>query len=421
MTNGRQNVYCKMRLLYSFGIHVYHIIMVLLSWFKHAKAKAFLNGRKDLWNQLNQFDAQGKKVVWFHCASLGEFEQARPIIEWYAHKRMDHYLLLTFFSPSGYSIRKDYSGVDMVLYMPLDTPANAATFISKVKPTIMIFTKYDLWWNHIRAALAIGCKGFLIAARFRKNHWFLQFPFKSFQRDLKAFEQLFLQYQEEGETLAKLGFQNFSYAGDTRFDRVLQLRTQLEEKPSPLTIKKDKPIFIAGSVWPEDMAILIPFIQKHQHHWRFLIAPHEIHESELAEWTVKLGIPCQRFTESKENQEMDCPVCFIDTIGHLSKAYSLAELAYIGGAFGKGLHNILEAATFGLPVFFGPKHQKFPEAAIWIKQGIGFSLSNTAELEEKTLPLMQNEATRKALKVSIMQFMEQHSGASNRICRSLPQ
>jgi 3-deoxy-D-manno-octulosonic-acid transferase len=421
MTNAGQNVYCRMRLLYSIGIYLYQSVLVMLRWFKHTKAKAFLDGRKDLWGKLDHFSAEGKKVIWFHCASLGEFEQARPIIEWYAAHRTHYYLLLTFFSPSGYAIRKDFSGVDAVLYMPLDTPANAAKFISKVKPSIMIFTKYDLWWNHIHEALAMGCKGYLIAARFRKSHWFLQFPFTAFQRNLKAFEHLFLQYEEEGAILSSLGFQNYSFAGDTRYDRVMALRTQVQLNPLPTFIKRDKPIFVAGSVWPEDMAVLIPFIQKHHHHWRFLIAPHEIHTEQLNEWSLKLGLNCQRYTAKKENEEMDGAVCFLDTIGHLAKAYSLAELAYIGGAFGKGLHNILEAATFGVPVFFGPKHDKFPEASLWIQHQMGHSIHTTQTLEEKAELLMKHAEARQEIKTRIMKFIENQSGASERICRSLPQ
>jgi 3-deoxy-D-manno-octulosonic-acid transferase len=367
--------------LYNAGLLAYKTGLQLAAPF-NPKARQWVDGRRGWRANLTQkLHGNTAPIAWFHAASLGEFEQGRPVIEAYRMQYPNDKILLTFFSPSGYEVRKNYAGADYVLYLPADTPANTRQFVALVKPRIAFFIKYEFWYNYLRELKAANVPVISFSAIFRPNQLFFK-PWGGFYKDLLGhFDHILVQNQESVRLLETIGIQNVTLAGDTRFDRVAQVAAAKKEIRVVQTFKNDEPLLVIGSAWQADMDVLIPFINQFDKPLKSIIAPHDIHEDEIERWRRQLQDSSVRYSELAADQtpiSVDAQTLFIDNVGMLSSLYQYGEFAYVGGAFGKGLHNILEAATFGMPLFFGPNYGKFQEAIDLVSEGAAFPVDNTA-------------------------------------------
>jgi len=349
-----------MRLLYNLGILGYGAAAGLMSLFNE-KAGQWVNGRKGWKAYLRQKIAAGEKYIWIHCASLGEFEQGRPVIEEFGKSMPEYRILLTFFSPSGYEIRKNYPGADIVCYLPLDTPWNAASFVSIVSPSMAVFVKYEFWNNFIRVLNKKAIPLYLVSGIFRAGQHFFRWYGAFFRKILFRFSHIFVQDERSFKLLRGIGLQNVSLAGDTRFDRVVEIAGSAGEIPLLDNFRGGEKLFLAGSSWKPDEEIIARYVNRDPMKMKWVFAPHEIDESNIARLEALFSTTVVRFSRlTKENSGSS--VLIIDNIGMLSSAYRYAFIAAIGGGFGKGIHNILEAACWGVPVMFGPNYTNFREA-----------------------------------------------------------
>lgn len=348
------------------------------------KAKAWVEGRKDYFEHLPK--RTDKKTIWFHCASLGEFDMALPVMNLLKERHPDLFLIVTFFSPSGmehYSKRKH--SVDLALYLPSDSPANAKRFIDHFKPDKVFFVKYEFWSNYIFEAKKQNVQIFSLCSIFRENHRFFKWYGGFFRETLRQIDFFYTQNETSTLLLADIGIKNFLTSGDTRYDRVIENKEQLISNPRIEEFLKGEKAIIIGSSWPEDEKILIPFILKHPKQ-KFILAPHNIDEEIITHLESQLS-GTSRFTDAHKEKSN---ILILNTIGHLASAYSYGKIAYIGGGFSGNLHNILEPAVFGLPVIFGPKFKRFPEASQFIHLGIGFSVSTSKELDAAMKKIEKN-------------------------------
>lgn len=391
-------------------------MLIGLAALMNSKASLWIKGRKDLFERLTEaFKDNSDPVHWFHCASLGEFEQARPVIEQLKKESPDIKILISFYSPSGFEIRKNYDLAFHVCYLPLDTRKNAKKFIHIVKPTAVYFVKYEFWFNILDSLLQHQIPTFLIAGVFHEKQVFFGVFGRWASKKLAAFTHFFVQTNEAELLLQKLGYFNCTVAGDTRFDRVFETSQQKREIPVIQKFSKGNDIFIAGSTWPDDENILIPFYNNYSGTIKLIIAPHEIHESHIKDIELKLKRPSVRFSQINGNSDVsDVDVLIIDNIGYLSGIYQYGKIAYIGGAFHGALHNILEAVTFGLPVIFGPQYDKFPEATELISLGGAFSISDSTQLQAVIHGL-----DFKKIKTRNEQYIASKTGASATITREI--
>ncbi len=355
-----------MKVLYNIGIFIFTALAHLLSPF-NSKASLWVKGRKKWTEKIaDKIKPEGRNV-WIHCASLGEFEQGRPVIEAIKKERPDLKIVLTFFSPSGYEIRKNYSNADCIIYLPADTPGNAARFVRLVNPEFVIFVKYEFWNNYISVLYNNNIPLYLISAIFRPEQHFFKW-YGSFFRDmLRKFERIFVQDQRSLDLLSGIGLENISLAGDTRFDRVVQIKSTARDIPQMEQFRGGEKLFLAGSSWKQDEEIITQYINKFPGRMKWVFAPHEIDKPNIERLEKLFNIKHVRFSEFNE-ASADARVLIIDNIGMLSSAYKYAYIAAIGGGFGKGIHNILEPACWGIPVMFGPKHKKFREAVDLINE-----------------------------------------------------
>lgn len=359
-------------MLYNLGVSLYGLGIKVSAAF-NPKAKKWIEGRKDYWEQLPT--VSDKNVVWFHCASLGEYDQGKPVMEAWKEKHPNDFLLVTFFSPSGYEAMIDKSLGDYTCYLPLDTPSNAKRFITHFQPKTTFFVKYEIWINHLKEAKKAGSKLFSISASFRKDHRFFKWYGGKFRKTLRLFDHIFVQKEESAQLLKKINISQVTVSGDTRYDRVIQRAEANKENEIIAPWAKDEEIFVVGSSWTPDEEIIIPFINDFKIQTKVIIAPHEVHKEHIEDLTERLRVSYQLYTDIEKGEELKptTMVLILDCIGVLADAYKYGTLAYVGGAFGTGLHNILEPAAFGLPVIFGPHHQKFPEAQDFIVNNIGNS------------------------------------------------
>ncbi|MDR7132580.1 3-deoxy-D-manno-octulosonic-acid transferase [Algoriphagus sp. 4150] len=345
------------------------------------KIRHFLAGRKNLFQRLLSFRSKSPgELAWFHVASLGEYEQARPVIAELKRVNPGYLVAVSFFSPSGFDnvIKKPQANVDFITYLPLDSKKQADKFVSDLKPTIVFFVKYDLWYHHIRAVKAKEIPLFLFSAAFRPDQ--IYFRRDGFFRDiLFKFDYIFTQNQNTLDLLKSIGYSNSSIAGDTRFDRVAETAKNYKGFPELAKWIGDKPTIVAGSVWQEDMDLLIPLMNANPA-YRWIIAPHDLNPEPMKRWSEQLSLKTSRYSQWDSNLPSD--VLFIDNIGMLSSLYQFAKVAYVGGAFGKGLHNILEPLGFGIPVIFGKlkRSAKFPESVESQANGCGFEVSDVESL-----------------------------------------
>ena len=402
---------------YNFGINVL-VGGARLAAHWNPKIQKWVEGRRDLLSRVRQAIPEGERVVWFHAASLGEFEQGRPVIEALRAARPDLKILLTFFSPSGYEIRKNYSGADYVFYMPFDKPEMAKAFIDIVKPEMAVFIKYEFWLNHIEALRQAGCRTFLISAIFRPNSIFFRPWGGAFRRALTAYRTIFVQNKASEELLRGIGVENVVVAGDTRFDRVAALSEAMTDIATIVQFKGDHQMMVAGSTWGPDEEALLESINRNPE-IKFIIAPHEMDENRIASLMSRIKGGAVRYTQSDGVDFDKCQVMIIDTIGILSAIYRYADVAYIGGGFGVGIHNTLEAATYGIPLAFGPNYKKFREAKELIACGAARSVSSATELSAWFDGIMSDTESRRKAGEAAHRYIVENKGATQTILAEL--
>lgn len=403
-----------MTILYSLTIAAIRFFYFIASFFD-GKAHAFVTGRADFFKRFQKAFAQEiNAVIWVHCASLGEFEQGRPVIEKLKTEFPHYKILLTFFSPSGYEVRKNYRYADYVFYLPWDSHNHAMRFIEICNPVLAIFVKYEFWLHYSSELKKRNIPLLSISAIFRPSQIFFK-PYGGFYRTvLKNFSWFFVQNDESVRLLKEINIKSVSRAGDTRFDRVNQLVRQDNEIPIAKNFKGTDKVMVVGSCWREDLDVLIPFINDHYFSLKFIIAPHEITEAFLSEIEGALNTKCIRYSQAMGNLE-EYHVLIIDNVGMLGRLYRYGEFAYVGGAFGKGLHNILEAACYGIPVFFGNKnYEKFQEAVDLINRGGAFEVEDYREMKAKYESVNLPENFLLACDVTRL-YVEENLGATDKI------
>jgi 3-deoxy-D-manno-octulosonic-acid transferase len=372
-------------------VHLYNLvigILRLLYWlvsFINPKAALFINGRKNIFKNIKSALLENTSpLIWVHCASLGEFEQGRPVMEKLKNEFPTHKIMLTFFSPSGFEIRKNYDKADYVFYLPWDTKKNATRLLNLTKPALVVFIKYEFWFHYTTELKKRNIPAISVSSIFRDNQLFFKWYGGFYRKILKNFDHFFVQNDESVKLLKSLNMVNCTKAGDTRFDRVNEMVKKAEEIEIIKQFKNNEKIMVIGSCWPEDLDVLIPFINENYYSIKFIIAPHEISESFISNMEKALNSENIRFSKTTEKKAEDCQVMIIDNIGMLGRLYKYGEFAYIGGAFGKGLHNILEAACYGIPIFFGNKnYQKFQEAVDLINRGGAFEVRDYLDFKHK--------------------------------------
>lgn len=409
--------------IYFLGLFFYKTTATVISPFS-IKARKWIKGQwrllKKIKKAINNHDGK-QKILWIHCSSLGEFEQGRPVIEGFREQHPDYKILLTFFSPSGYEVRKSYDKVDWVFYLPLDFLTNAKQFVKAVNPSIAIFVKYEFWYHYLNHLRKNGTKTYLVSAIFRPSQSFFRKHGGFSRKMLGCFTHLFVQNEQSVELLKAININNVTLAGDTRFDRVQQLVSHAVDIPAIEKFKTDKPLLIAGSTWPDDEEMVAKYVNRCSN-MQMVIAPHEVNEAHI-DLVVK-QFPNKkliRYTQIKGNENLaGYDILIIDTIGLLMSAYQYGDWAYIGGGFIKsGIHNTLEAATFGLPVVFGPNYHKFMEASGLIIAQAGFAISIQAQLDTIFDLLRTNEEFRKQTGAKSKAYVQQNLGATQIILNNI--
>ncbi len=397
--------------LYNICVALYARIVALVgTW--NIKARDFTQGRKDVFARMAQAIAADERVVWMHVASLGEFEQGRPILEEIRRAHPELKILLTFFSPSGYEIRKNYAGADYIFYLPVDTPSNVKRFLDIAHPELAIFVKYEFWINYLSELKRRGVRSYLVSAIFRRDSIFFRTYGTMWRKALDAFDQMFVQNEESRELLNRIGFDNVIVAGDTRFDRVASIARAAKPVDMVARFKGDSPLFVAGSTWGPDEDILLPLINANLQ-VRFVIAPHEMDEARIGRILQGVQGGAVRYTQCDAQSDFSSTqVLVLDTIGILSSVYGYASWSYIGGGFGVGIHNTLEAATFGLPIAFGPKYEKFKEARDMVALGAATKVSSAEELMAWFAPLRDDAAYLARVSATAKDYTAKNQGAT---------
>ncbi len=408
-------------LLYRLGLLGYRLLLWIVSAF-HPKAKQFLKGRKGLFEDLETvFSQHDNPVFWIHCASLGEFEQGRSLIESWKKEFPDHKILLTFFSPSGYEVRKDYPLADAVFYLPLDSPKNAKRFLDVARPSVAVFVKYEFWHFFLQELQRRDIPAISVAAIFRPEQYF----FKSFggfgRKILRLFSHFFVQDDSSQKLLQKIGITSVDVTGDPRLDRVAQIQENPKRFPKIERFLEGQPAFVIGSAWVEDVdatLVGISYLMKEKA-YKIIIAPHEIGEANLRQIESRFYRISVRYTQL-DSETSQKAVLILDTIGMLSSVYNYAQLAYVGGAFGKGLHNTMEAAVYGIPVLFGNRnYQKFREASDLIARDAAFPVKDRLELRDKIQRLMEQPNLYKQAGAAAADYVRSNRGATKKIIEHL--
>lgn len=402
-----------MGLVYNWGIYGMILAFRIAALF-NPKAKLWIKGRENWRHHLAgaiQDWPDKQHRIWMHCASLGEFEQGRPLIEKMRADTPDLKLILTFFSPSGFEIRKNYPAADVIVYLPADTSKNARDFIKIVQPDSAIFVKYEFWFNYLKVLRQQQIPHFLIAGLFRPGQHFFQNYGAWFRKGLRGFTHFFLQNQASVKLLEQIDIQTVSLAGDPRIDRVLNIAKHAPQFPEIEAFIQGRKVLVAGSTWPPDEERLLSFIREHLFsNWCVLLAPHDISAQHLQELEQKIPVAYTKYSELK-NGPKKSQVLLIDNIGMLSALYQYGKIAYIGGGFGQGIHNTLEPMAFQLPVIFGPKYQKFTEARFLVDQKAGFTYQTSEQLKDYFFLLQDPELYAEAAQ-KIAAFLQQNAGAT---------
>ena len=400
--------------MYNLVIYLYLLGVVIYSRFNE-KVRMMWRGEREAFRILREKVDPNAKYVWFHAASLGEFEQGRPLIERLRKEHPEYKILLTFFSPSGYEVRKNYEGADIICYLPLDTITNARRFLRLVKPVAAFFIKYEFWYNYLHILKHRGVPVYSVSSIFRPEQVFFKWYGRQYRRVLNCFTHFFVQNEISKELLAKIHITNVTVVGDTRFDRVLQIKEAAKQLPIVEAFKQNDQVFVAGSSWAPDEEIFIPYFKKHPE-WKMIIAPHVIGEEHLRQIEKLLeGRKVVRYTEATETDVRNADVLIIDCFGLLSSIYHYGEIAYVGGGFGVGIHNVLEAAVWDVPVFFGPNNQRFQEAQGLKAAGGGFDFE-TAEAFKQQMDIFLTDAEKlRTAGVQAGKFVQSLAGATEKV------
>ena len=413
-----------MLLLYNFIIQIAGFLLKIVAVF-NPKIKLFVDGRKTVFTTLAKKINSEDKTIWFHAASLGEFEQGLPVIEKIRKKFPDYKIVVTFFSPSGFEVRKNNTIADVTVYLPLDSEKNAREFLKLVHPTMVFFIKYEYWPNYLNELQKLKIPTYLISGIFRENQAFFKWYGGFYRKALKAFDYFFVQNETSKKLLQSIGFQNLKVSGDTRFDRVSKILNQNNEISNIETFKNGLLTVVVGSSWPKDEANLIDFINSNPFRVKFIIAPHNIKADQILELKNAIVKKTLLYSEIVENSDIliqDFEVLIVDSVGILTKIYSYGDIAYVGGGFGtSGLHNVLEPATFGIPILIGPNYHKFSEAVALVHLGGCVSVNSKTELEEKLTFLIQNEDERSEKGHIASTFVKMNKGATDIIINYLEQ
>jgi len=405
-----------MRLIYNIGIYFYKLAIFIASFFDK-KARLLHEGQQEALTLLKEKVDPNAGYVWFHAASLGEFEQGRPVIERLKAENPETKILLTFFSPSGYEIRKNYNGADIVSYLPLDTYFAARNFVKLVRPSKAVFVKYEFWPNYLLALQQADVPVYSISAIFRESQVFFKVYGGWYRSLLRVFSHIFVQDNASLDLLKKYDITNASVCGDTRFDRVYDLYSQAKQLPLIEEFAKGgQPIIVAGSTWPKDEELLVQYL-KLQPDLKIILVPHEVHQSHILEISKLLDGKFVRYSEANSENLAQANCLVVDVVGILSSIYRYANVAYIGGGFGVGIHNTLEAAVWHVPVVFGLNYQRFREARELISVGGAFAISNYTLLETQLNRLLKDEQAGKMAG----EYVKNNTGATQLILNKLAQ
>lgn len=417
---------------------IYNIVIYFVLWgiaiasLFNEKVRKMWRGEREAFKILKQKVDPNAKYIWFHAASLGEFEQGRPLMERIRKDYPQYKILLTFYSPSGYEVRKNYEGADIICYMPVDTRLNAIRFLRLVRPVMAFFIKYEFWSNFLHILKHRNIPTYSVSSIFREDQVFFKWYGRSYAGVLKCFTRFFVQNEESKRLLEGIGITAVDVVGDTRFDRVLQIKEAAKQLPiceafrtgvassqSADVPHHDFKVFVAGSSWPPDENIFIPFFNEHKD-WRLLIAPHVIAEEHLKLiLSLIKGKKVVRYTQTTPEEAADADVLIIDCFGLLSSMYNYGDVAYIGGGFGVGIHNTLEAAVWNMPVIFGPNNKKFQEAQGLLKSGGGFEINNYEDFSGLMSSLMNDETFLKQAGDKAGAFVAHLAGATDKVLASV--
>ena len=404
-------------MVYNLIIYLYLLGVAVYSRFNE-KVRKMWRGERETFKILREKVDPNAKYVWFHAASLGEFEQGRPLMEQLRQDHPEYKILLTFFSPSGYEVRKNYEGADIITYLPLDTITNARRFLRTVRPVMAFFIKYEFWYNYLHILKHRHIPVYSVSSIFRPDQVFFKWYGRQYGRVLNCFTHFFVQNTISKELLAKIGITNVTIVGDTRFDRVLQIKEAARQLPVVEAFKQDYKVFVAGSSWPPDEEIFIRYFNEHKD-WKLIIAPHVIGEDHLEQIEKLLaGRKIVRYKDAKEDDVKAADVLIINCYGLLSSIYHYGDVAYVGGGFGVGIHNLLEAAVWDVPVFFGPNNQKFQEAQGLKKNG-GFEIHDYEEFERQMSRLASDAQYLKEQGQLAGQFVKGQAGATAKVLGSV--
>ncbi len=410
-------------MFFLYNIFIFFFILgIRIAALFNEKAKAWVKGRKVILEKIEKSLAgthDRKKIAWFHCASLGEFEQGRPLMEAIRESMPDYRIFLTFFSPSGYEVRKNYPGADHVFYLPADSARMAAKFIKILSPDIVFFIKYEYWYNYLAVLKQRGIPTYMVSAIFRTSQPFFRWYGSWFRKQLNNLTWFFVQDEDSERLLRKIGIQQVSVSGDTRFDRVNIIA--LQNKPVEVIDEfcRDSIVILAGSTWPEDEKILLPFILGNKKKYKFIIAPHEVDGERIDGLISLVDVGSLRFSQANEMNTRETRILVVDTIGILASLYRYAYISYVGGGFGAGIHNILEPAAFGIPVIFGPNYERFREARDLIREGGATTIKSEAEFRTAFNRFVDIPDERERASEICSIYVRSHKGATDHILKYL--
>ncbi|MFA8451221.1 MAG: 3-deoxy-D-manno-octulosonic acid transferase [Bacteroidales bacterium] len=407
-----------MNLLYNASVAAYSGAIRLASLWNE-KARLWVRGRKDIFKRLQEDIDDGDSIIWFHAASLGEFEQGRPIIERCRAEYPECEILLTFFSPSGFEIRKNFSGADYIYYLPIDTPSNVRRFLDIVNPRFAVFIKYEFWMNYISGLKSRDIPLYIVSAKFRKSqHFFKPYGFW-FRKYLKKVSHFFVQDTESLQLLHSIGIKQVSISGDTRFDRVSDIVKQEADYPLIEQFVKNNFTVVCGSTWPKDEENLKEVLQRFPDNFKLILVPHEIHSGHLNSIESLYKDECVLYSKATPESVSKCRVLVIDAIGFLSKIYRFGQLAYIGGGFGVGIHNTLEAAVYGMPILIGPKYKAFREANYMVENKIAYSYKTVEDLICTIETFRNNPELLLGVSKEARNYVKSEMGATNRFFQGI--
>ena len=404
-------------MIYNLVIYIYLFGVKLAALFSSKPAK-MVKGHREVFDILRDKIDRNARYIWFHAASLGEFEQGRPLIERIRKEHPEYRILQTFFSPSGYEVRKNYQGADIVCYLPFDTPRNVRRFIEMVNPCMVFFIKYEFWQNYLNTLYKKGIPVYSVSSIFRPNQIFFRWYGKDYRKVLKTFSHLFVQNEVSEKLLASIGVTDVTIVGDTRFDRVLDICTVAKDLPLVKAFKGNSKTFVAGSSWGPDEDIFIRYFNEHPE-MKLAIAPHVVSDSHLKEIMEKVKRPCVRYTEATAENVSKADCLIIDCYGLLSSIYRYGEISYIGGGFGVGIHNVLEAAVYGIPVIFGPNNKKFREAQHLLEKKGGFEINDYEEFKRLMERFLTDNSYLRQAGNAAGDYVKNNSGALEKIMRAI--